>query len=177
MNKFKFNRRSIGALILALGLVFLAYEIHQFLSVRLYNIVGLGVGVSSSVSELTARLGEPIRSETEQTGLVVFGGGPTYHYDGISFRLFTTPNRTSIAEIYITCPSYRLSGRDRLRVGSARARVEQALARPTFSMLADNFRVYTGESRISVEIDKWQVVTFNFCEDDFVTSIGITRLH
>ena len=178
MNKFTlkslFNRRWIGVLFLIVGLSFLAYEVHHFWNVRLYNVAGLDVWIFSSHETLVAQMGEPDRQEMIREGVPSSPGSVfDYHYDGLVFRLVFTPRRADVVTISIYCPSIRLSGRDRLRVGSARTDVERALARPTRSRWAQNFGIHRAEYRINVQIDKWVNVTFYFDGDDAVRHIRI----
>ena len=159
-------------------LAFGAYQAYYYFYARLYNVIGLSVGVNTHRDSLVAALGEPSKREQVYMGTtrpVTGEGRPVfvyyYHYDGLLFRLGDWNNRVVI--LYIDSDNYVLQGRDRLRVGSTRADVERALSRPTSSNLTQNFWIYRAESSINVTIDKMYDVRFMFDEYDIVQQIQI----
>ena len=150
---------------------FLVYEIHQYCSVRLYNIVGLDVHPSTHYSRLFGFIGEPDRQEPCDVAL-----GENwflYHYDDLGLMFRISP-QGRVSSIHIFSDAYRLSGRDRLRVGSSRHEVERAIRRPTSSQLAQNFWIHRTESAINLTIDKLYDVRFSFDENDNVYLIRIS---
>ena len=151
---------------------FLAYEFHHYWNVRLYNIVGLDVRPSTHYSRLFGFIGEPDRRAPCDITLCC-DDWQQYHYDDLGL-MFRMNHNGRVVCINIYSEQFRLSGRDRIGVGSSRLEVEQAMSRPTRSKQSQNFWIDRTETAIRLSIDKLFDVRFSFDEDDAVYMIRIS---
>ncbi|MCL2224616.1 MAG: hypothetical protein FWB96_06590 [Defluviitaleaceae bacterium] len=113
----KLHRKKIAFVLVLLCLVGGVIYARQTMEVSFFgHIRGLNVELGTRYEVLIERMGEPLKRETE-----INSAGHEFqvlHYDGVSFFV-----RGSVFKMVITGEQYRLGGRGRIGVGSARAQV------------------------------------------------------
>ena len=169
------KRTWLCVIILTIVFMIVSFLIHRLFvtylnreSFDLYRIVTLNTGVSSCYTAIIEELGEPYQIEQLQVNSSQFY---RFRYEGLNYYISA---HRRVVRIDILCDSFRLRGRERLRIGSTRNDVEQAIMRRNWDSSVKRYN----DTYLLTAFYKQasSLIIFSFNEMDTLIAISIRHM-